>query len=66
MSAREVIRLIEALPEHERREVVEFVKHGEPAKQSTSAVRRIDIATMKAVAERVFTEHAELFRKLAQ
>ena len=64
MSAREVIRLIEALPPDERSEVFDFVKNFEAASPHT--VRYMDQEKADAVSARVFEEHSELFRKLAQ
>jgi hypothetical protein len=64
MSARDVIRQIEALPPEEQREVKEYFVRKEA--EETPVVRRMDATEAAAVAERVFSEHAELFRKLAQ
>ena len=64
MSAREVIRLFDALPEAERREVAEHILHVET--QETSGVRRASLDQVKEIAQRVFKTNEELFRKLAQ
>ncbi len=64
MSAREVIRLIEALPESERVEVTEYVKQAD--KTATTGVRYANIEDVKQVAVHVFETNDALFRKLAQ
>lgn len=63
MSAGDIIREIEALPPEERRIIRDYLLQSE-SKQDQ--VRRMDVAKAEAIAERVFTEHAELFKKLAQ
>lgn len=63
MSARDIIREIEALPPEERRIVRDYLLQAE-SKQDE--IRRMDVAKADAIAERVFAEHAELFKKLAQ
>jgi hypothetical protein len=64
MSAREIIREIEALPPEERREVFDFVKTAESA--AAVKVRYASVEQVKDVASRVFTVNDELFRKLAK
>lgn len=64
MSAREVIRQIEALPLEEQREVFEFLKKSQESAEPN--VRRASVEQVKGVANRVFTVNDELFRKLAQ
>ncbi len=64
MSARDIIRQIEALPLNEQREVFEFVKQAEHS--TAGAVRYASVEQVKDVARRVFTVNDELFRKLAQ
>jgi hypothetical protein len=65
VSAREVIRLFDALSEAERRQVADHILHTE--KPETSPVAsHASIEQVKQVAERVFTTNEELFRKLAQ
>jgi hypothetical protein len=64
MSAREVIRLFDALPEAERREVADHVLQAQ--KQEPSATRYASLNQAKEIADRVFTTNEELFRKLAQ
>ncbi len=66
MSAREVIRQIQELPEGERLEVIEYVKQNIVSENGALVVRRMDLASAEAAAERVFSEHAELFHRLAQ
>ena len=62
MSAREVIRLFDALPAAERKEVADHVMKSEEA----SGIRRASADDVKQVMERVFSNNDELFRKLAQ
>ena len=62
MNAAEIIQEIECLPEAEKSKVVEFVK----ALKSTRSVRYIDSASVEKTADKVFREHAPLFKKLAQ
>jgi hypothetical protein len=67
MSAIEVIEQIKLLPREEQERVLAFVKglqeadalHDEPT------VRYMDARKAKAVSAEIFSEHAELFRKLA-
>jgi uncharacterized protein (UPF0262 family) len=63
MSARDIIREIEALPPEERRIVRDYLLQSESEQDE---IRRMDVAKAEAIAERVFAEHAELFKKLAQ
>lgn len=68
MSAVEVIEQIKKLPREEQERVFSFVKnlpetdalHHEPA------VRYMDAHKAKTVSAEIFSEHAELFRKLAK
>jgi hypothetical protein len=64
MSARDIIRQIEALPPEEQREVFDFVKKAESS--AAGAVRYASVEQVKQVAERVFSTNDDLFRKLAQ
>lgn len=64
MSARDIIREIEALAPEERRVVRDYLLGAETEKPRE--IRRMDDSTADAAAARIFTEHAELFRKLAQ
>ena len=67
MSAIEVIEQIRLLPREEQEQVITFVNdlraaetlHDEPT------VRYMDARKAKAVSTQIFSEHAELFRKLA-
>jgi hypothetical protein len=61
MSAQEVIERIKALPPHERQEVVDYVRESEAA-----AVVKEEQPDWDKVFDKVFAEHDELFRKLAQ
>jgi len=68
MSAKEVIEQIKLLPREEQERVFAFVQeladadslHDEPT------VRYMDARKAKAVSAEIFSEHAELFRKLAR
>ena len=68
MSAKEVIEQIKLLPREEQERVFAFVReladadslHDEPT------VRYMDERKAKAVSAEIFSEHAELFRKLAR
>lgn len=64
MSAVDVIQEIKKLP-HEERELVEkFVRSGEePAERQ---IRHMDPAKAKDLSAKIFSENAELFRKLSQ
>lgn len=67
MNATEVIEEIKRLPQEERAKVIAFVA----SQQSESAegrprVRHADAVTFEKAAEKVFREHDELFRRLAQ
>jgi hypothetical protein len=64
MSARDIICQIEALPPEEQREVRDYLARKEI--EQSPVLRGIDTATATAVSERVFAEHANLLRKLAQ
>jgi hypothetical protein len=71
MTARQIIQEIEALPAAEQQEV--FVSLQERLKAETAAVpapssnvRYLDPETAKPLIKEILTEHAELFRKLAQ
>jgi len=61
VNAMEVIDQIKRLPEDEQGKVVEFIR-----KDSSAKVRYADDDAAQAAAEAVFSEHPELFRKLAQ
>ncbi|HSH94869.1 MAG TPA: hypothetical protein VK968_12035 [Roseimicrobium sp.] len=64
MSAQEIIEQIKALPPQERAVVVDFVQHlDEPG-----AVKQgpISESELHDAADRIFSRHDELFRKLAK
>ena len=63
MTVRQIIQEIEALPSQEQREIKEFFLHQE---QGAGAVKYADGDKAMAVADKIFTERAELFQKLAQ
>ncbi len=65
MSATEVINLIKTLPEEDRQEVVRAVTKMN-TEAPTTAARYLDEAKASRIAEQIFTEHEELFQKLAQ
>ena len=62
MSAAEIIKEIKALPPQEQAQIVEFVKEMDGGQ---SAVSYMDKETFEAAADKVFTKHSELLRKLA-
>jgi hypothetical protein len=67
MTARQIIEEIEALPAEEQREV--FVSLQERLENNDSSVEKVtyvDQDKAMLIAERIFTERAELFQKLAQ
>lgn len=63
MSAREVIRLIEGLPEDERREVVEFCHAKEMAMKPSASGKRMNFQDAK---KHVFTTYRDVLEKLAK
>ena len=67
MSAGQVIDEIKNLSREEQELVIAFVQKLQQDLSSQPAdVRYMDPAKAKAISEKVFSEHAELFRKLAQ
>ena len=67
MTARQIIHEIEALPAEEQSAVFSSLRERlEKAKPAASEVRYADIDEAMRVAERIFTERADLFKKLAQ
>jgi hypothetical protein len=75
MSALEVIEQIKALPPAERRKVADFVREAEkePAsaestrvEETSAGIRYASPEAFEKSMERVFGEHEELFRRLAQ
>lgn len=64
MSAVDVIQQIKGLPREEREKVEKFVRSGEePAERH---IRYMDPAKAKDLSGKIFSENAELFRKLSQ
>jgi hypothetical protein len=72
MTARQIIQEIETLPFEEQQAVfasleVRMKDKEAPASTSTSgSVRYLDAETARPMIKEILTEHAELFRKLAQ
>jgi hypothetical protein len=72
MTARQIIQEIEALPAEEQRVV--FISLQERLKDekatdatsSSSGIRYLDRETARPLIKEILTEHADLFRKLAQ
>ena len=67
MSATQVINEIKNLPRNEQEAVIAFVETLQ-SEISTEhkQTRYMDPAKAKTISEKIFTDHAELFRKLAQ
>ena len=65
MSATEIIELIEKLPPQDKAEVIAYVRKAglAPAEQT---IRYLPDDEAERIAERIFKDHSELFRKLAQ
>jgi hypothetical protein len=70
MTARQIIQEIETLSTEERREVLaslqERVKEEGASYKASSVVRYLDSETARPMIKEILTEHADLFRKLAQ
>ena len=66
MSAAEVIEMIKRLPPEERAEVIAFTLGESAATPLVDAPEYLPQAEAERVAERVFAENHELFRRLAQ
>jgi hypothetical protein len=64
VSAQEIIEQIKALPPTDRAKVLEFTRSLQES--GVDAVRYVDQETLEKAAKKVFDEHEELFRKLAQ
>ena len=64
MSAVDVIKQIKTLPREERELVEKFVRSGEDP--SERPIRQMDPAKAKDLSAKIFSENAELFRKLSQ
>jgi len=66
VSAAEIIEQIKALPPNEKAAVVNFVHQMNVSETRPEGVRYVDRQALEASAEKVFDQHDELFRKLAQ
>ena len=67
MSATQVISEIQNLPPAEREMVLDFVRRlDREMAVGTGSMRQMDQAKAKGISEKIFSENAELFRKLAQ
>jgi len=67
MSATQVISEIQNLPPAERAVVLDFVrKLDRDLAAASGSVRHMDPAKAKAISEKIFSDNAELLRKLAQ
>ena len=70
MTVRQIIQEIETLPTGEQREVFASLRlrmqHEQPADVTPGGVRYLDAETARPLIKEILTEHAELFRKLAQ
>ena len=67
MSAAEVIAELQKMPDQEQEEVWSFLLHARQAKTSTDVgVAFAGDAAFEQAAQKVFCEHDELFRRLAQ
>lgn len=70
MSAAEIIALIKKLPPTERAEVIAFARATDESASAAptveESVRHISAEEVERLAPKVFAEHRELFRKLAQ
>jgi hypothetical protein len=65
MSAQEVIEQINALPPEEREEVVNYVRE-QPTSPAAAAPAEQARPNWRVIMNKIFDEHDELFRKLAQ
>lgn len=67
MSTAQVIDEIRNLPRKEQEVIIAFVeKLQSEISTELKKARYMDPAKAKAISEKIFTDHAELFRKLAQ
>ena len=66
MSAAEIIEQIKALPAEEQAKIAEFVRELQSASGKEPNIRYVDRDNARGIANRVFEENAELFRKLAK
>ena len=62
MSAAEIIELIEKLPPTEKAEVLAHLEKARTGRE----IRYLPQAEAEQIADKIFKDHAELFRKLAQ
>ena len=62
MSVAEIIELIEKLPPNEKAEVFAHLER----KRTEREIRYLPQAEAEQIAGKIFKDHAELFRKLAQ
>ena len=67
MSVTEIIELIKKLPREEQEQILAYLKSRieEQALREEAGVRHMDAGKAKAVSAEIFSERAELFRKLA-
>jgi hypothetical protein len=67
MSVTEIIELIKKLPREEQKQLFAFIKSLVESEilHDESTVRYMDAGKAKAVSTEIFSERAELFRKLA-
>jgi hypothetical protein len=63
MTVREILREIGELSDAERRELFSYLAD---AATRAASVKYIDREEAAVIAEKILTEHAELFRKLAE
>ena len=66
MSALEIIEKIKALPKDEQRRVFEFVQGATSSEEEAGAIRYVDMSKFRSAQARVFENHEELLRRLAQ
>ena len=66
MSAVEVIAEIKSLPPGEQEVVIAFVQRLKEERSAGEDVRYLDPDKAKNLSQKIFSEHKELFRKLAQ
>lgn len=66
MSAAEIIKEIKALPAEEQAKVAEFLHNFRPRETAQPQVRYIDPDKAQSIADKIFEENADLFRKLAE
>jgi hypothetical protein len=67
MTVRQIIQEIETLPPAEQREVFLCLQLTlKPEKATSSGPRYLDRETARPLIKEILTEHADLFRKLAQ